>query len=390
MSKGNGRFEELTRQNELLKEQNNLLREQNDLLRQTASLPANDNHEIFIENIDRDEMRNGFLVSSHKKKLWNVQIGLINEFARVCKKHNLRWFAFYGTLLGAARHKGFIPWDDDSDVVMFRDDYEKFKRIARTEIKPPYFVDDWSDYRREDSENTFEDSEMHLPLITREQERHVGWPFCYPQLKLRDSRTAMIAYPNRPDVNQGIFIDVFPLDAAPPFTDKSQQPKFNAARLLLQTIAFPDDVRKLLAKNTRLIIPAEQLKNFLKQSHKRKVAILENFLRKNFSAPEHVDQLRDWSLIANRYSYDTADFNDVVYLPFEKIKVPAPVGWEKILTTRYGDWQKMIYTHTHSLTNSADVSYDEYFSHAAKKTVMTDENSVTTVLIEDVNGGGQV
>jgi len=382
MSKGNSRIEELNRQNELLKEQNNLLREQNELLRQTASLPAKDDHEIFIENIDRDEMRSGLLVTSHRKKLWNVQIGLIQEFARVCKKHNLRWFAFYGTLLGAARHKGFIPWDDDSDVVMFRDDYEKFKRIARTEIKPPYFVDDWSDYRREDSENSFDDLEMHLPLITHEQERNVGWPFCYPSIKLRDSRTAMIAYPNRPDVNQGIFIDVFPLDAVPPFTDKTQQAKFNAARLLLQAIGYPDAVRKLIAQNARLVIPAEQLKTLLKMSHKRKVNALENFLRKNFDSPSHVDQLRDWTLIANRYSYDTADFKDVVYLPFEKIEVPAPIGWERILTNRYGDWHKMIYTHTHSFTNSADISYDKYFGNAAKKTILTDENSATSVLIE--------
>ena len=59
MSKGNGRFEELTRQNELLKEQNNLLREQNDLLRQTASLPANDNHEIFIETCAKSGRKKG-------------------------------------------------------------------------------------------------------------------------------------------------------------------------------------------------------------------------------------------------------------------------------------------------------------------------------------------
>ena len=74
--------------------------------------PRDNERKIFIENIEHDEMRDGFLVTSNRKKLWNVQIGLINEVARICKKHDIRWFAIGGTLLGAARHKGFIPWDD--------------------------------------------------------------------------------------------------------------------------------------------------------------------------------------------------------------------------------------------------------------------------------------
>ena len=109
--------------------------------------------QIFVRNIERDEMRSGFLVTSHRKKLWNVQIGLIKEFERICKKHNLKWWACGGTLLGAARHKGFIPWDDDVDVAMLRPDYNKFLDIAADEIKYPYFLDNWYDYTIESEEN---------------------------------------------------------------------------------------------------------------------------------------------------------------------------------------------------------------------------------------------
>ena len=128
-------------QDELLKEQNALLREQNEQLRQIVSVLNCDGREIYVNNINRDEIRNGFLVTSQRKKLWNVQINLIQEFARICKKHNLRWFAIYGTLLGAVRHRGFIPWDDDVDIAMLRPDYEKFRKIAADEIKPPYHLD---------------------------------------------------------------------------------------------------------------------------------------------------------------------------------------------------------------------------------------------------------
>ena len=383
MGKGASRLEIIAQQNELLKEQNSLLREQNELLRNSTS-HTTDGREVFVDNIDRDEMRCGVLVTTHRKKLWNVQIGLIQEFARICKKYNLRWFAFYGTLLGAARHKGFIPWDDDSDVVMFREDYEKFKRIARTEVKAPYFADDWTNYRREDSQNPLLDSEDHLPFIPREQERRIGWPFCYPSIKFRDSRTTMIAYPERPGImNQGIFIDIFPLDAAPPFNDRKQAVNFRVARELFVAMSYPDAVRKALENNRKFFTAKAEMEKFLRLSHKRKATILENFMIERFQNPEHVNQLRDWAVADNKFSYDVKDFQDIVYLPFEKIEVPAPVGWENILAARYGDWHKMIFTHTHSFDTSADFSYEEYFSKVAKKTLIVDENSKQSVLIEE-------
>lgn len=84
----------------------------------------------YVKNLEVDEIRSRFLVTSDRKRLWNKQIELIVEFDRVCKKYGIQWFAGYGTLLGAVRHEGFIPWDDDADVLIFRSDYEKLKQIA--------------------------------------------------------------------------------------------------------------------------------------------------------------------------------------------------------------------------------------------------------------------
>lgn len=365
MGKGTNRLETINQQNELLREQNKLLREQNELLRRTANTV--DGRGIFVENIDSDEMRSGFLVTSHRKKLWNVQLGLVNEFARVCKKYNLRWFAFYGTLLGAARHKGFIPWDDDLDVAMLRADYEKFKLIAPMEFKPPYFVDAWQDYRREDSENAFSQDEMTLPLITRQQDRAWGYPFCYPMIKIKDSRTAMIAYPERPHVNQGIWIDVFPLDAAPPFADKKQAYRFQVARELFLAISYPDYIRESLQKEKNFAADAGDLEKFLKLSHRQKVLVFENYMLNKFSAPSHVNQLRDFVITSKAVSYRAEDFGDVVYLPFEKTEIPAPVGYDRILTTGYGDWHKPVFTHAHVLDYSANISSADYFSARSQK-----------------------
>jgi lipopolysaccharide cholinephosphotransferase len=74
------------------------------------------------------------------RKLHVVELELLEEFVRICKAHNLEYFLIGGTLLGAIRHKGFIPWDDDIDIGMPRDDYEKFIDLCKTELKNTYYI----------------------------------------------------------------------------------------------------------------------------------------------------------------------------------------------------------------------------------------------------------
>ena len=81
----------------------------------------------------------GHLVTTDTKKLWHVQLELLDLLKAICRKHNIKYFASAGTLLGAVRHKGYIPWDDDIDIVMFADDYEKFCEVAPQEIYGDYF-----------------------------------------------------------------------------------------------------------------------------------------------------------------------------------------------------------------------------------------------------------
>ena len=85
------------------------------------------------------ETIDGYEVSSDIKKLWACELEILEEVERICNKHNIRYFADFGTLLGAVRHKGFIPWDDDLDLSMLPEDYERFVKIAPKEIRPPFF-----------------------------------------------------------------------------------------------------------------------------------------------------------------------------------------------------------------------------------------------------------
>ena len=86
---------------------------------------------------ENEEIRGWFKVSSNRKKVWNIQLWLLEELKKICKKHNIKYYADWGTMIWAIRHNWFIPWDDDMDIAMFRKDYEKFLKIAPKEL-PQY------------------------------------------------------------------------------------------------------------------------------------------------------------------------------------------------------------------------------------------------------------
>ena len=92
-------------------------------------------HEYFD-----DEIREDFYVSGLMKRVWAANLEVMSDVAKVCEKHNIRWLADYGTLLGAVRHGGCIPWDDDFDICMLRDDYNRFLEVAEKELPENYVV----------------------------------------------------------------------------------------------------------------------------------------------------------------------------------------------------------------------------------------------------------
>jgi len=87
-----------------------------------------------------DEVRCGFMVPAPIKQAWAAELEVLAEIDRVCRKHNIKYFADWGTLLGAVRHGGFIPWDDDLDIVMKREDYDKFMTVARFDMDEGFDV----------------------------------------------------------------------------------------------------------------------------------------------------------------------------------------------------------------------------------------------------------
>lgn len=356
----------------LMQEQNQLIQQQNALLQQILSqeqsfgedllLPG---EKIFVEDLFRDEIREGFVVTAQRKRLWNVQLNIVAEVARICEKHNIRWFAYAGTLLGAVRHKGFIPWDDDIDISMLRPDYERFKQVIKTEINEPYFVDAWYDYKLEEEDPDILQAKSFLQVVKRDQKKkYLGcWPF-WPMIKIKDSRTACIQYLERQHVHQGIWIDIFPLDPVPPFSNRQDEINFEIQRELLFAMALPEVITNALRENpSSVLLDRNELKNIMGLPHKEKANIIDSFALENFLPDGFVGETRDFCIVDRRRTYALKDFEDTIYLPFEKTELPAPSGFENCLNAGFGDWHKLVFAPQHAKVYSANFSYKDFFDN---------------------------
>lgn len=117
-----------------------------------------------------------------QNEIQSMCVALLSEFDRLCQKHNLKYSLAYGTLLGAIRHKGFIPWDDDIDVVMPRDDYNKFIAL-------------------------FDQNEKYSIIYHTKNNGYY-----YPYMKMFSKDTIVLEHGKKINADFGIFIDIFPLD----------------------------------------------------------------------------------------------------------------------------------------------------------------------------------
>lgn len=105
----------------------------------------------FPKDYFQEEERCGFTVSRLMKCTWAAQLEVLMKISEICVRHNLHYYAYFGTLLGAVRHKGYIPWDDDLDIAMKRDDYIQFLMYAKEELPKgycilnPYTENEWVD-----------------------------------------------------------------------------------------------------------------------------------------------------------------------------------------------------------------------------------------------------
>ena len=236
-----------------------------------------------------------------------LEIDILRHFVEICDKLNLRYYLLGGTLLGAVRHKGFIPWDDDIDVGMPRKDYEVFLQKG-AELLPTY-------------------------LFLQTVQTDPGYVHCFA--KIRNSNTTFVEISARKmKINHGVFVDVFPLDYYPDTIER--QKEFEHKRIWWlrrigvefdtnENTSFKGVMKRIVVK---MLIPSVQRAITLRDALYRSVPA--SSLVANYGGAWGKKEIvpADW-------------YGDGTTLMFEGMELTVPAEYDKWLTQVYGDYMQL-------------------------------------------------
>ena len=266
-------------------------------------------------NLDKETIC-GYEVSAQMKRIWAMELDMVEKFVAVCKKNDLEYMIMGGTLLGAVRHKGFIPWDNDVDILMPRKDFNKLLEIGPKAFSTPLF--------------------FQTPVT--EESR-----FFSTYVKIRNgSGTAATPEDYERGINCGIFIDIFCLDEIP---NSSWVRKLYFWRLneiaKMWRFALGKELQKGLVNNIK-----HSLQKFVYRFvyHSPDASELFEIYQKAAGkyAQKNCRQVAHQAFgYHENFIWDKKDWDNHILLDFEYLKLNAPEGYDRILSHQYGDYMKL-------------------------------------------------
>ncbi len=265
----------------------------------------------FEETYFQGEEQEGFYVEEKMKRAWAAQIEVLKEVERICRKYDLKYYAGYGTLLGAVRHKGFIPWDDDMDIFMLRDDYESFLSIIQKEMEEEYAF--LNIYLEEDYGEVFSRivNGRSINFTQEHLKRYHGCPYV-------------------------VGVDIFPLDFIPRNKqDDDLRQELYRYVLSVKRIAAGGgtDLDQYLAQTEELCgVKIDRSKPIVRQ-----LIILMDRL----SSLYHREESDEVAILHSNVNGFTKRmkkewFDEVVWMPFENTEIAVPGNYDDCLRAIYG------------------------------------------------------
>ncbi len=238
------------------------------------------------------------------KEHQEVLLELLKEFDRVCKENDIKYMLFAGSALGAVRHKGFIPWDDDLDIALLREDYDKLMKVPAEAWGASYYM---------------------------QKEYSAHWPVHFSKLRKNNTTCLEKYHPKDTQIHQGIYIDVFPIDNA---SDNSfiRKIQFLASKIV-QAKSFRRrgyETASALKKAVMLLSAVLPLKLF------------HNIvtLRGN-KASESVHSFLGGSIRYGKGIFERKWITETVTVQFEDMSVPVSAHYDALLTRQYGDYMTL-------------------------------------------------
>lgn len=249
------------------------------------------------------------------RKLQLIEVDILKQVIQICDQYDLTYYLLGGTFLGAVRHQGFIPWDDDIDIGMPRADFERFCKIAQDQLKEPYgFV-------------SYKNNAEHI----------------YFHPRVYNFNTRVIDRSGVKEKETHAWIDVFPLDGMP---GNSFRRKLHGFRLLFWRLLFMysqfDKIVNVSLKNRawheRILIAIGKVVKFDKilNTHKIMDKIDRIMRRYDYATSSYVGNFmgayKMKEVFLKRYYEETAEY------PFEDLLCPAPENYDAVLSQMYGDY----------------------------------------------------
>ncbi|MCD7836714.1 MAG: LicD family protein [Lachnospiraceae bacterium] len=267
----------------------------------------------------RDEVRSGFYVPTAIKQAWGAELTVLAEIDRICKKYGIEYHAEWGSLLGAVRHGGFIPWDDDLDIGMKRADYIRFKQVADKELPKEFAIHDYE--RREDY-----------------------WLFC--SKVINTSRVCFDEEHLKKNHNFPYMatIDVFVLDYLYRDAEKEKERcdevlyLFTLAKALAEKRITPEAAAPMLAAVGEKYGDKPDISSPAIKIAKALYCIAEKqMMRVPEEESDSIGQIFPWIMKGGK-GLPKEIYDRTVRLPFEYTEIPVPASYDRVLEARYGDY----------------------------------------------------